>query len=142
MIIQDHDSFIEIVFHEAMPKDYEGDFSISVTANCDSFTGSENGVWIERVAFNRFMEELKTLVKARIGSAKLESISPYKFNLHIYAKTPEDIRAEGELCKRITKGEDELASSRVVYEVRIDPKHLPRILIDFNFLLPKKTVIK
>jgi hypothetical protein len=88
------------------------------------------------------LEDLQKLAAKRDGSAQLKSISPYKFNLQITAKTPQDIYVDGELCKRITKGEQGLASSRVVFEVKIELKHLPRLLNDFIFLLPKKRLVK
>lgn len=138
MIIQDHDSFIEIVFQETVPNSpVNSDLSFTIMANCDSFVGSDNGIWIERAGFNNFLEDLRNLATFKKGVAELKSISPYKFILRIYAKTPDDFRAEGELCKKIRKGEDDLLSSRIVFGIRIDSNKFSNIVHDFNVLLPK-----
>jgi hypothetical protein len=87
MIIRDGSQSLEITFREMGPPGTPGelDLGLNVAVACGTFSGRNEGVWVQGSDWNQFARDLTELEQTRKGGAIISAMSPHELRLRIFA---------------------------------------------------------
>jgi hypothetical protein len=118
-----------------------GDVRVNVNLRLQEFRGSYSNVWLSRPDLEKFVEQLKLLIKTRKTAAKLEAMSPGEFCFEL---RPYD--SLGHFEASVQLGRHQFSGPTYWPTVlsggfEVDPSELESILAGFRtFLEPRETI--
>jgi hypothetical protein len=136
--ISDGESAIEIAMREiaAYTDGRPADIRVAARVSTRGFEGTNESVWFLRADYDRFIEDLRVLERVRRGEARLCSMSPDEFMLHIYIRDRAGhLSSAGFVGQSSFQPDGVRVDARIGFHIDIDPTLLPHLCGEFASLI-------
>lgn len=137
MFIGRHHEHLELEEVERIPDHLPtpGDVRVRATVKLQDFGGSYAGVWLARSELSKFVDQLRTVVETRRGTATLEAMSPGEFTIELRS-----LDSAGHFEVRVRVGRHQYSGrtnwpTMVAGGFEVEPDQLPSVLAAFESLL-------
>jgi hypothetical protein len=122
-----------------LAKDQRGvpaDPHLAVAATSGSFSGSNPSVHVSRTDWDAFLRDLERLEASRTGEATVTSMSPGALELRIAAVDRlGHLAVVGQISDHVLGRGHQRVTSRIAFEIELDPAALPALLSSLRSLL-------